>query len=477
MIRFLKKNIRFINFIVLGIVSCLFFLLLTLNNQAVVSQLVTYESPEQAIAAKDFRVKVNRSNIFVYDNLLEERKYNGANSINAPVTYFSFTGKARISVSANETVKDVDIRPKSLNIKPKVKGKTVSFNITKPCNLSIEINKNSQRPLLLFANPLETNIPDPKDPNVVYFEGGKVYDVGQINNDRTDGKIVYIAGGAIVKGQVVANKASNFKLLGRGILQTKDDANTIWMQDVDNVEVDGPILINNQDQWTYHTLNSNNVSINNLKVLSSIRDGIDITSSQNVTVNKSFVMALDDAICIKATPLSREEIVDNIKVSNSVIWNVGGGNSLEIGYETLTDSISNVVFSNLDIIHSESNSEPWPPEAIMSIHLANQAMVKDISYDNIRIEDAQEDYLIDLRIWKNYLHRNTERGNIKNISFENIKIVDNSPFPPSAFNGFDLNHKITEVAILGLWNNGKKVESKKQAKFQINQYASNISLK
>jgi hypothetical protein len=63
----------------------------------------------------------------------------------------------------------------------------------------VKVNGSLDRPLHLFANPLEKDAPKQDDPNVVYFGPG-VHDPGpiQIKNNQT----LYLAGGAIVRPRI-----------------------------------------------------------------------------------------------------------------------------------------------------------------------------------------------------------------------------------------------------------------------------------
>ena len=53
-----------------------------------------------------------------------------------------------------------------------MEGDTLTFTLTQPRNLSIEVNGEIFDNLQLFANPLETDRPDPRDPDVIYFGPG-----------------------------------------------------------------------------------------------------------------------------------------------------------------------------------------------------------------------------------------------------------------------------------------------------------------
>ncbi|MHC4174051.1 MAG: hypothetical protein ACYST5_14075, partial [Planctomycetota bacterium] len=141
-------------FIILAYVMLGCFASAAVSGEATV---VTYPAPDGADAADDFMVKVDGKEIFVYDSKV------------AAFAYFSFNGKATVSVIPDRDVNKVDIRPKSQGIAYSIKGRAINFQLDRPCNLSVEINGDIKRPLFLFANPLEKDPPKPSDENVRYF--------------------------------------------------------------------------------------------------------------------------------------------------------------------------------------------------------------------------------------------------------------------------------------------------------------------
>ena len=80
--------------------------------------------------------------------------------------------------------------------------------------LSAVVNGDVYNTLDIFANPVEVNPPSPTDPNVIYLGPG-YYKQDYI---VPSGKTLYIAGGAVIKGEVVLDNATNAKVIGRGVL-------------------------------------------------------------------------------------------------------------------------------------------------------------------------------------------------------------------------------------------------------------------
>jgi hypothetical protein len=409
--------------------------------------LVIYPAPEGAEAAPEYELEVNGKPVFVY------------NTRNAAFACFSFDGKVDIKVTFLSPVYNYDIRPKNRKIEAECYRNQVLFSLEKPENLSVEINKNLKRPLFIFANPLEKNIPDKTDKNVIFFEAGKIHYPGEVT--IRSNQTVYIEGGAIVRGHFMTDQGRHIKILGRGILDNshynKGQHRPIEINRCEDVLIEGIILTESR-HWSCASTASKKVVYNNLKIVSSNDwdDGIDIVGSQHVLVNNCFIQTKDDCIAIKAgvnyfTQFNSSHNVDDVVVQNSVLWNGIWGNGLEIGFETRADTIRNITFRNCDLIHVEG------PEGTFTIHNGDRAVVKNILYEDIRVEDSRG-WLIDFRILHSQYSKDKTRGKIEDVCFRNIK-VEGDTFPYSQIMGFDETSRITGVTLEDFVINGIKINS------------------
>jgi polygalacturonase len=266
------------------------------------------------------------------------------------------------------------------------------------------------------------------------------------------------------------------------------------------VVIDG-ITLHNSTSWEIVPTHCNRFNINNIKIVSDqpSDDGIDILHSKNVTIENSFIRTRDDCISIKSyIDYTKNDGVDSVLVQNCVFWNGEWGNCLEIGYELFSGETKNIIFRNCDIIHVEDG-------AAISIHNAGSSNVKNILYENIRIEDSSQK-LFDFAIFKSryrsaekYMYRPENlqylngawdgvlsipadkkdfyaqfRGTISNVTLRNIQV--NGRFPFSIFYGFDNAHKVSNVVTENLTINGKKIINLADAKFYIEK-ADNIIIK
>jgi len=411
------------------------------------TELVLYDAPKAASAAPEFELEVNGQKVFVY------------NTRTAAIAYFSFSGKVEVKVTFLSPIYNYDIRPKSRNIAGELDRNQICFSLDKPENLSVEINKNIKRPLFIFANPIETVIPDKSDKNVLFYEGGKIHTPGIVT--LKSNQTVYIAGGAIVKGSFKTDKASDIKIMGRGMIDNsmyeQGEARPIEINESSNVLLEG-FIITEAKHWNCASLASKNVTYRNIKIVSDNPwdDGIDIVGSENVLVDGCFIRTKDDCIAVKSgvnyyTKFNSSFKVNKVLVQNSVLWNGAWGNALEIGFETRGDNIQNVTFKNCDLIHVEG------PEGTFTIHNGDRAVVKNILYEDIRVEDARG-WLIDFKILKSEYSKDFVRGKIENVTFKNIT-VEGETFPYSQIMGFDENYKVKNVTLENFYIHGVKANS------------------
>jgi hypothetical protein len=416
------------------LVICLLFLLYAGIEQLLAQNdtLVNYAAPGDAVSATDYSLQINRKKVFIYY------------SRTAAFAYCSFKGKLTLTVNSAAYIHSFAIRPSAKKVAAVAKGHELTFSITEPMQLSIEINENIKRPLFIFANSLEEEVPAEDAKNVIRFRAGKIYDTGRINVQS--GQVLYIEGGAIVKGFINAENIHDVKIMGRGILDnsdyTKAEARPVAITNSSNVLLEGFIIMESK-HWSCGAYSSNHIRYHDIKIVSDNDwdDGIDIVASNNIEVSHCFLRTKDDCIAIKSGVdyfgKADHANVFNVFVHDCTVWNGMWGNALEIGFETSTDTIQNIRFENCDIIHTEG------PEGTFTIHNGDHALVKNISYENIRVEDAQG-YLIDFKILLSQYSTDKTRGNISNVYFKSI-YVSAEKTPPSLLLGFDSTHTISHV--------------------------------
>ena len=121
--------------------------------------------------------------------------------LNGPTEWCSFArfdiqGKAEIAVTVNRPFSTVQILPSSADLEAETSESTIRFSINQPKHLTVCLDGNDRHPLHLFIRGIETDMPDPSDPNVLYFGPGEHW----VNSIKIrSGQTVYIDGAAVLR--------------------------------------------------------------------------------------------------------------------------------------------------------------------------------------------------------------------------------------------------------------------------------------
>ena len=348
----------------------------------------------------------------------------------AAFAYFDLQGTANVSITVNQAVRSVKILPSSAGVKASINGKSISFKVSKPQNLTIEINGETVKSLHLFVNGIDANIPSPKDPNVIFFGPG-IHEVS--NMTIGDNKTVYIAGGAIIKAVIDPKEryttepvgfrnyvptfnlqGQHIKFRGHGIIDASacpTHARNMLLLRGNDITVEGVIMLNPAG-WTTPCFSSGNIHYNNIKIISyrANTDGIDICNSKNVLVENCFIRTNDDVVVVKTLP--QQGMAEHITVRNCVVWNQLA-NALSIGLE-LRENVNDVTFDNCDIIHDTGRA--W----CMAIMNTDASSVTNVTFSNIRLEEAHQ--FINLWIGKAAESHDKQPGRISQVTFRNITV-------------------------------------------------------
>jgi hypothetical protein len=444
------------------------------------------QAPDGAPLSKQYQVRLRPAGTVAWQiapvySFFQQRDYNWALTTESQFVTFDATGKIEVEVTVAGQAKTPVIRPLSRKIAVKQDGATLRFTMGDTARqLCLELNSDPRHPLVLFSNPPETDTPKSDDPLVAYFGPG-YHKAGTIKSSGS-GKTIYLAPGAVVEGSLAISEGDGVTVRGRGILfnpypkEGKGHRTPLNIYASRNVRIEGIVLLNRADSWTFRSVASRDVTIENFHLLSEIRDGLDIINSQAVRVCDSFFMAHDDAICLKGLAgEGRNQPVEDVHVEHCVLANMAGGNGIEIGYESVTPVYQRLTFQNIDVIYSLPNGEvpdPQWPEAALSIHptqmheygspdyMGTMPPVRDVTYRDIRMESCQDDFFFDIRP-----NRNSPGVGIQNIFLENVSVVD-SPLRPSRVVGLT-NHPVRNVTFKNLNLLGQPITNAQQGRFVV----------
>lgn len=214
------------------------------------------------------------------------------------------------------------------------------------------------------------------------------------------------------------------------------------------------VHIGNSAYWTVHMVGCNDVTINGITLLNSLKvrnsDGIDVDHSKNVRISNCYIESGDDCICLK-NRREYEEFgrCENITVTNCTM--TSRSCAIKIGSENM-DTIRQVVFNNCIIKKSNRG---------VGIQNRDEGVVSDVIFSNMIIEGhlfsdvwwgkAEPIYVTAYRRasgnnkdanWRFPKGATEGRvGEVKNIYFTNIKCTSEN----GVFVSAESNDKITNI--------------------------------
>ncbi len=412
------------------------------------------------------------------------------------VALFQFARSVEVRVRRSAPFQRVDVRPLSRGIQTETHGQEVRFQLDAPGNFSIEFDGDIRCPLFLFAGPIRAERPDVADPSVRVLAAGQVHRFDELHLES--GQTLYLEPGAVLEAPLRATDATDIRVIGMGVIdaryRTKLKTDAILFRRCRNVLFQDVHILDSYG-WTLHLNDCEDV------VLDTIRqtcwrdncDGVDINSSRRVRIQDSFLYSTDDCIAVKVNDpvvaAGREVGVEDVLVTRTVMWNGAGGNAMEIGFELNGAEVRDVTFRDCDIIRVEKG-------ACLSIHVGDTALVHDVRFEDIRVEDARDeliDFTIGLSIYSHdcpeklnrrfgfnvppelqdlktgdnwlqwivfpepeYSRFASGRGRIEDITIKDLHILGDR-LPPSVFIGYNEEKAVRRVRLTNLTVGGQVV--------------------
>lgn len=376
--------------------------------------------------------------------------------VESSMASFDFHGRVEVEIASRRDISSARVRPLSYGIQAEVRGRAICFFLDRPRNLSVEINGDIFRNLHLFANPVETERPDAADPDVIYFPPG-IHILGDGDRRRSlrvpSGKTVYLAAGAVLRGQIVCHRAENVRILGRGMIaqgNVKHDG--IRIEHSKNVEV--------ADIFTPQcfTGGSSGVRISNVKCISYLGngDGMNVVSSSNVVIDGVFNRNSDDCITVYGTRGDYNGGAKDITVSNSTLW-ADVAHPILVGTHGSTPrpvTLENLSFRNIDIL--DHNEMQIDYQGCLALNAGDSNLIRNVLFENIRIEDFRRGQLLNLRVFHNRKYCTSPGRGIENVTFRDIA-YSGTRAAQSMIIGYDDARPVRNVAFENLTINGARI--------------------
>ena len=375
---------------------------------------------------------------------------------------FGADGPFDLEIEFASPIRSAAVRPGSLRFETEIHNNTLTIHLTHPANLCVEIP--GQKPIMVYIDDSRT--PDPENSGeIIRFQAGHLYDVGELR--IRSGQNIVIEAGAIVRGRLRADHATDIAITGRGILDggftfaaPLEREKHIQLEACQNVLVSGITMVR-PASWMLALADCDHVEVRHLRQIGEVgcSDGIDIVGSRHVHIHDCFLKNNDDCIAVKAIAggdygfLHCEPVRDvcDVVVERCALWEQNG-NVMEIGFETRCNSIRDITFRDIDVMGGHG------PGGIFTIHNGDRADIRNILYEDIRVEHLW-DRMIDLRVMTSRYSKDAERGRIRDITFRRIRTIKDEFNTITIIGGFDANHLVENVIFDDFQMDGRPMNS------------------
>ena len=429
------------------------------RQPAVASSVKTYAAAAGAELNHDFAVRVRAAGDSLWHDVPTyavkvDHVDAGRHRVElSSVAQFDFSGQVEIEVeSLTKSIGRVAVRPLSYAIEPEVTAGSLRFRLDRPRYLSIEVDGDKYRNLQLFANAMQPQLSkkELKSKNTIYFGPG----VHQIEGDSLlvrSGQTVFIDGGAVVKGWLAIDDASDVRVLGHGIVDPGRHEG-IMVRRSRRVLIDGPLTTQ------IPVGGSDSVTVRNAKVVSSYGwgDGMNVFASSNVSYDHVFCRTSDDCSTIYCTRKGYRGSCRNIRVHDAVYW-ADVAHPIMIGLHgdiEKNETIEDVLYDDIDILENPENQIDY--KGCIGINNGDNILVKGLTFQNIRVESLPNGMLMNLRVCWNQKYCNAPGRGIEDVTFRNISYRGVRP-QMSIISGYNEQRRVKNVRFENLNINGRVI--------------------
>lgn len=386
---------------------------------------------------------------------------------------FAFTESVTLNLTAaHGPITSARVLPSSRAITPVLQPDgSLSFTLDRPGQFAIEINgRMDEHPLLVFADPPETDLPDRQDPKVRWFGPG-VYNLGNEPLPIAAGETLYLAPGALVYGRFKGIDASDVRLTGRGILAgtpyPPNPPNTYTAPHLFELrgeshrfQADGVTFLNSPH---YNLLvRGRDAHVQNVKMIAwwFSTDGLGVGA--NSIVEDSFFKVSDDTFKL---------YYDNMIVRRNVVWQMDNGMVFQLSWNLNTNA-SGIRVTDIDVIRVEHYREANNRAVFGSLH-GGSADLSDYLFEDIRIEGPIW-RLVKLTALQTSWSRSPTSGTLSDLRFRNITVT--GPVrQPSEIKSLEDTGRFEDITFENLTVDGQLITDPRSADFDIDPHStSNI---
>ena len=380
------------------------------------SAVTVYPVPEGAKKSSHYKCTVSGQDVELYG--LGDDAYG----------ILRFGSSADVTIDSDHVVNEVTVYPQNKVKKLSLKNSVIDFTVSKSGSYVVNLDDKS-RIFLFFDEQIDKGALSEGG----YFKQGvnktnTKIEKSVLNSDKgvlnlKSDTEYYMEYGSVLDGKIVGDNVSNVRIIGGGSV-----TGGITLTGCDNIDVKSLTFTSSAD-----ISHCSNVRFENVKVIADT-DALTFSSCTGSSFDGGFVKSTGDSVSIKNEPVTydKDNLTDidiefdkseNITVSNCIIDSLEG-NSLQIGRQTIGDSISNITFKDITVAENING-------VALAINNFNNSDINKINFENIEIENAEpkseSNFLIDIKnmysLEYSDAYASTPIGNIDNINFKNVNML------------------------------------------------------
>lgn len=410
----------------------------------------------------------------------------------ASMVHFNFDGRVEVAVQKNNgTFNKVAVRPLSKGVEPVVKGNIAYFTLNKPENLSVEFDEDRLHNLHLFTHAIRHDMPA--------ANGLSSYDIGQgkapdftapmvvfgpgIHSGEfrlRSNSTVYIDGSAILKKPLIIDGVENVTVISDGLFDSVDQ---MKIRNSKHIVIDGPIFFN-QPYGTMMCANSQDVEERSIRSIGGAQwsDGLGHFACERVKISDSFIRTSDDCITLYNHRWDIWGDTRDITVSDTTLW-ADIAHAVMIGIHGNTPSaahpapevLERIRFSNIDILEHDEDEPEY--EGAIGIMAGDDNLVRDVTFENIRVERIEEGMLFNLHIAYTPKYNTSPGRGIENVTLRNISFSGKGSPSAARIYGYDAQHKVKGVVIDNVTVAGKRISGPEANVLDIGPHVEGVTYK
>ncbi len=442
----------------------------------------------------NYTAKLNGKEIKLYESTILQPPYNHPDKM--PFAVIVMDEPSDLVLHSDIPIENVTIRPLRLQMDYRFDEHHIYIHLDKPLKFSVEINGTYRDNIAIFASsPREENLPVDTE-KIIRFAAGETAQHIRITEDDTllvlekgasvqgkleirdcSGVTVFLEEDAILHGKLLAENCTNLKICGFGaVCSERYDRNnsdfTICMdiRSTKGLEIHD-ICILDSCSWSCRLMGCEDVHIDNINIIGwrGNSDGVDICGSRNVLVERCFIRNWDDGFVAKAFDTGN---LENVICRDSVLWN-DFARPIEVGVEVRAEYARNLVFHNIDVIHTLTG---YP---VMGIHHGDRAKIRNVEFSDIRIEDAPGAQLFDIRITNSVWNKDETMGDIDGLLIRDIYLNGEQSILParSRLQGYSSENSIRNVTLENLCFHGKYATTLEECHMNVMDFVENVQVK